>query len=288
MENASGDFIRNIPGINLKEIEFLPERINTPDYWSKVKEIIDDLNYVVISLGDDKVTLNTAIDLAEYAYRYRRSDNPDNNLHNFVILLRLSDPENMDIMTVNAANNIYGDTLKVFGKIEEIWNLDVISNDAVNAVAERFYNSYETLANGSVEVSWENKLKLRSVGTYNQRCKAQRQVAQTYSNCLHMETKKRLCDPYYHASAELIAPSDSFDGKNHFIGSDAEACKVMEYLAICEKLRWNASHEILGYVKGDETDDKLKIHQYICSYHDVDPKVKHYDWLVVRNSLTDN
>ena len=288
MESASGDFIRRVPGINPKEIKFLPDQINTPSYWKEIKEIIDSLNYVVVSMGNDKTTLNAAIDLAEYAYRYRKSDNPKNNLHNFVILLRLCDPENMDIMTVDAANKIFGNCLRVFGRIDDIWNFDVISNDSVNAVAERFYNSSETLASGSVSVSWKDKLKLRSQGTYKDRSKAQRQVAQTYSNCLHMETKKRLCDKYYHSQAEHIVLPDAFDGKKHYIGNDPDAGKVMEYLAICEKLRWNASHEILGYVKGDVTDDQLKTHQYICSYHDVEPKVKHYDWLVVRNSLTDN
>lgn len=285
MEKASGEFLRKVPGVNRNEIEFLSQGINTPAYWTKMAEIIDSLNYVIVSLGDDMTTLNAAIDLAEYAFRYRRSDDPEDNLKNFVILCRLCDPERMDKLTLASANHVFGGCLKQFGRIDDIWNHDIISNSSINAIAERFYNSYETLSGGEVSVSWKDKLKSRSEGTYRQRCKAQRQVAQNYSDCLHMETKKRICDPAYHGHAIYIASPSSFDGTRHYIGDDAEAGKVMEYLAAGEKLRWNASHEILGYVRGEETDDQIKTHKYICSYEELDPLVRHYDWLVVRNSL---
>jgi hypothetical protein len=102
---------------------------------------------------------------------------------------------------------------------------------------------------------------------------------------LHVETKKRICDPVYYEYARCIVSPASFDGTRHYVGDNAEAGKVMEYLAVGEKLRWNASHEIMGYVRGEETDDRIKTHKYICSYEELDPLARHYDWLVVRNSL---
>lgn len=285
LEKASADFIRRTPGMDRNEILFISDGIDTPSYWTRIREITDDLNYVMISLGNDKLNLNAAIELAEHAYRFRKTDDPNDNLKNFIILFRLCDPEKMDILTLKSANEVFGNCLRPFGDIEDIWNHDIISRTSMDAAAERYYNSYETLASGSVAVSWKDKLKSRAQGTYTQRCKASRQVAQTYSNCLHMETKKRICDPYYHSFAQNIALPADFDGKNHYDGDDIQVADIMEYLAVCEKLRWNASHEILGYVKGDTTDDQLKTHQYICRYDEVDAKVQHYDWLVVRNSL---
>ena len=285
MERASSEFMRKVPGVNRSEIELLTVCINTPAYWKKIEEIIDSLNYVVVSLGDDKITLNTAIDIAEYAYRYRRSDDPDNNLKNFVILFRLCDPERIDNLTLNSANRIFGGCLRPFGDIKDIWNHDIISNRSMNVMAERFYNSYETLAGGSVAVSWSDKLKSRTMGSYKDRCKALRQIAQNHSNCMHMETKKRICDAYFHQFARNIVSPSSFDGTCHYAGVSDEVGKVLEYLAIGEKLRWNASHEILGYVRGEETDDQIKTHKYLGTYDELDPQVRHYDWLVVRNSL---
>ena len=100
-----------------------------------------------------------------------------------------------------------------------------------------------------------------------------------------METKKRICDSYYHQFAENIVSPESFDGTSHYDGVSDEVGKVLEYLAVGEKLRWNASHEILGYVRGQETDDQIKTHKYLGSYDELEPQVRHYDWLVVRNSL---
>lgn len=285
MEKASSEFLRKVPGVNSTEIEFLTECINTPDYWCKIAEIVNRLNYVVVSLGDDKLTLNTAIDIAEYAYRYRRSDDPGNNLKNFVIIFRLCNPERIDHLTLKSANQIFGGCLRPFGGINDIWNHDIISNRSMNLLAERFYNSYETLACGDVLLPWSEKLKSKSQGTYKERCKALRQIAQNYSDCLHMETKKRICDSFYHKFAENIASPSSFDGSRHYIGNDDDAARVMKYLAIGEKLRWNASHEILGYVRGEDTDDQIKTHKYLGTYDELEPQVRHYDWLVVKNSF---
>ena len=285
LEKASSDFLRRTPGMDRNDIVFMSDGINTPAYWTGIKKMTDDLNYVMISLGDDKLNLNTAIELAEYAYRYRKTCDPSDNLKNFVILFRLCDPEKMDIMTLNSANEVFGNCLRPFGNIEEIWNHDVISRSSMDEIAERYYTSYEMLSSGSVMVSWHDKLKSRTLGTYKDRCKVARQVAQTYSNCLHKETKKRICDPYYHDFARYIAMPSEFDGSRHYIGGDSQEGDVMEYLAVGEKLRWNASHEILGYVKGEVTDDQMKTHQYLCGYDDLDAKTRHYDWLVVRNSL---
>ncbi len=285
MERASNDFLRKVPGVNRNEIEFLSHGINTPGYWTKLSEIIDSLNYVIVSLGDDKTTLNAAIDLAEFALRHRRSDNPDDNLKNFVILCKLCDPERIDNLTFDSANHIFGGCLRRFGQINDIWNHDIISNTSMNIKAEKFYDSYESLANGGVYLSWNEKLKSRSEGTYRERCKAQRQVAQNYSDCLHIETKKRICDTYFHQYARFIVSPSEFDGTRHYIGEDKVAGRVMEYMALGEKLRWNASHEILGYIRGTETDDLIKTHKYLGTYEELDPQIRHYDWLVVRNSL---
>ena len=63
---------------------------------------------------------------------------------------------------------------------------------------------------------------------------------------------------------------------------------VMEYLAIGEKIRWNSSHEIMGYVYGEDTDDQKKTHKFLCPYEELTDKMSlHYDWLVVRNSFVE-
>ena len=60
---------------------------------------------------------------------------------------------------------------------------------------------------------------------------------------------------------------------------------VLEYLAIGEHFRWNASHIMLGYRYAEETSDLKKTHNCLVPFSELDDRTRHYDWLVVRNSL---
>ena len=51
-------------------------------------------------------------------------------------------------------------------------------------------------------------------------------------------------------------------------------------LAVCEHLRWNASHEMLGYVYGDETSDLQKTHKYLKPWENLPDYIQYYDELV--------
>lgn len=46
--------------------------LSIPNVFGKISEIIHDLNYVVIAIGNDNEGMALAIDLYEYAYRYRK------------------------------------------------------------------------------------------------------------------------------------------------------------------------------------------------------------------------
>ena len=60
---------------------------------------------------------------------------------------------------------------------------------------------------------------------------------------------------------------------------------MLDYLAIGEHLRWNASHIILGYRYAEETSDLRCTHSCIVPYEELSEEIRHYDWLVVKNSL---
>ena len=69
---------------------------------------------------------------------------------------------------------------------------------------------------------------------------------------------------------------------------DEEYKELLEHLAVCEHLRWEASHLMLGYrptTGGNEPARKL--HNCIKPYSQLDYNKQHYDWLVVKNSIGD-
>lgn len=256
-------------------------KIGSSTFWSLLGQNIKELNYIIICLGNDKLNLETALSIAEFAQIEGRSAN-----QKLCIAVKMRELADLDKTTLANANAIFGDCIHVFGLLTDIWKLDVIDNESMNNDARKFFDSYTALAsklnethNYSVENWSEREDKLRSTD-YKERSKARRKIMQDYSNCLHKTTKQILCKGS-NVNKETILPVN--EGSTHCKGNDAA---TFEYLAICEHLRWEASHLALGYKPTDgPTDDVKKLHNCIKPYASLDDLVKHFDWLVVKNSL---
>ena len=61
---------------------------------------------------------------------------------------------------------------------------------------------------------------------------------------------------------------------------------ILEHLAVGEHMRWEASHLMMGYkFSAAGTDDIKKQHDCMIPYLSLDEDTKHFDWLVVKNSI---
>lgn len=61
-------------------------------------------------------------------------------------------------------------------------------------------------------------------------------------------------------------------------------CRLIYNLCIFEHLRWNASHELLGFTTG-EKNFRAKTHNCLKDWCDLDAYTPLYDYLVVETSL---
>lgn len=92
-----------------------------------------------------------------------------------------------------------------------------------------------------------------------------------------------MCEPYGNLAEQILTVNED---AIHCIEDDVTAKEVLEHLAVCEHLRWEASHMMMGYKPTTGgTDDLKKLHCYIKPYDKLGEVIKHYDWLVVKNSL---
>ena len=91
-------------------------------------------------------------------------------------------------------------------------------------------------------------------------------------------------DSYEGISPVLDIPSQ-FDGKTLYAGDNVDIKAILERLAICEHLRWNASHIALGYIHGDKKDSIKRTHPCIQDFKDIDTYTQYYDWLVIKTTL---
>ena len=117
---------------------------------------------------------------------------------------------------------------------------------------------------------------------YKNRCAARRKKAQDYSNSLQKTTKQALCEPYNKGEQERYDYYNSLSQKIHDVNRNKDGEKdkegtfhcekkantttkgILEHLAVCEHLRWEASHMLLGYRPTDgKTDELKKLHSCI-------------------------
>ncbi len=272
------------------EFELHDCKIESTEFMSKISSIIHDLNYVFVCLGDDDLNLETAINIAECAVISKKDTG-----RNLCIAIKQTMTNRLIEDTLKNANHAYKQCLHPFGMLETIWKLDIINNESLEAQARHFYDSYTKMSK-ELDLkeyqswnpkSWEDRLKESHSQNYKERCKARRQIMQDYSNCLHIHTKHLLCLPNA-GLGKMILDVNNKDKHCDIKGQGTQNgfTEVLEHLAVCEHLRWEASHLMSGYRFGENTDDEKKCHDSIKPFHQLTDGKQHYDWLVVKNSIS--
>ena len=120
--------------------------------------------------------------------------------------------------------------------------------------------------------------------------------SQNFENCFHVHTKQRLAkcalgaDEYAALTDHLLFRKNNeidYHWKSH-VQPKANITRVLDTLAQTEHLRWNASHEILGYQNvGDETfkDEAKLLHGCLKDWEQLSVRTQSYDYNVVDVSL---
>lgn len=290
MKSLEQAYRRRYPGMNEDAgIEFMDCEVGGNKFWEDIRRRIRDLNYIIVCLGNDRLNLNIAIELAEYAFRQGKDLS-----HNFVILADLQDPTELDKITLTHYNTIgpYHGCIRTFGSMKEVWTYDNITNESLTANAKAYFAGYKR-AEGNKEEDvlkgWDAREKeICEAKDYARYAKLVRQRSQDYANCFHVATKMALIGPEIYEHRKEIAaaiPADFDANPVHYTGDDPHVEKVLEYLSVLEHIRWETSHVAMGYTRAAKTDEVLKTHSYIVNYDDLSPKIKHYDYLVVKATL---
>lgn len=265
MDVLSGTFYNNAPAIkDNPEIELLQEDCQSEQFWEWINEKLNTLNYIVISCGNDKVGIQLAIDLLGNAYRTKKS------MDNFKIFIRSYSKENENHM--NEIADFYnlkaGNCLIVFGKQKDLYTYDNIIDDEAIKHAKEFYSSYASKEPGLP--TWDERHIINGGKTLDDINAVIRKENQDIANYRHMDTKLKL--------AGLSRKSKKDD-------LDKLSAEQKKSLAICEHLRWNASHEMLGYVYGETTSDLRKTHNCLIPWQGLTPDYQEYDFKVINTTI---
>ena len=109
--------------------------------------------------------------------------------------------------------------------------------------------------------------------------KLRRQTEQDMSNAWHRLTKRELMEeslnqnyPFSELSekiSQLKEPDMGVEYCHKYDGLGKHLSSLILDLAITEHLRWNASHEMLGYKKGSTTDEMRQIHNCLVEWKEL-------------------
>lgn len=208
-----------------------------------------------------------------------------------------------------------GSPITLFGSAETVYTYDNIVREALKEDAKRFKRRYDISVNNMRVaagkepykiVSWEDEqadlmqLNIEYEGyapTYSGIMKLRRVQSQNMANSLHKATKSLLAE-------KALGSQTMNDIKEHGLtreeGSTSYSWRdradvpishiqrVLDVLAQTEHLRWNASHELLGYEKHDSEgfkDEARLIHGCLREWDELTSDKQSYDYNTVDVSL---
>ena len=298
IERLRTKFLTDIPALDGSEaIEWL-EGMTTDNqaFWNKLREIICNINYVVVAVDNDEDASSIAIRLFEFAYRYR------DNMDKFKIYVRLhNDTSKREIDAISkytvtdtaSGKKVRG--IEAFGTNNEIFSYSNVATVSKEADAKDYFFQYNIISaeidNNITPQARNSKIeeikKLQAEGLWRSRrenivkhdtiedeVKIGYQEEQDRSDVCHIYTKLVLAgviDKNNHIDRNHLqqmvemTTRDRYNEYSRAAGGNFE--QLLHNLSYCEHLRWNAKMELQGFVHGANKDFRKKTHHCIvdCS-----------------------
>ena len=296
MDKMAGLIRSKMPAITKEELELIQAEVDSEKFWNQIHAIIDEVNYVVITLNDDASGLSLAVNLFKYAIIHR---NPQ--LSKLKILLRCygkDAEERMDEVVNNLNRSIETDRVEIrlFGIDKELFNHDRILSERIIQEAKEFNLVYEG-SDLSADDQWtknfgEEEMKRlmeeKHMSRYHAIYDINRRIRQNVSNVQHGLTKRILMgiDP---ASPERVARyCECVDTRKFetvkYLCEESDIAMLLN-VAKVEHERWVASHKLMGYIYDEVNDCVRKHHRCLRSWDELDEVTRSYDCNVVDTTI---
>ena len=320
-ERLEGHFISGIPGAKYKECDNLLKcrcgvspaaasdddsliRFHSCDYRSVdffmnvLDPIVEKLNYVVIAIGDDERNITAAVEILRYVRKKRE------NLDNFCIFVRAYENgtfKHLDEITKHYNLRLSHDgktpveKIVLFGQSEKIYTYELVVKDKYQEDGRNYYEEYRTLQidPDNDEGPWDercNNIMTSNKGTkWERMSKIRRKENQDRSNAIHAQTKIQLLK-------KAVGPEKAKDFALRALSERKGAQAAIDYpklqgsektlmlnLAMTEHLRWNAAHEMAGYVDNvheHTCNERTKQHNCLKPWQDLDHESNHAGYQV--------
>lgn len=285
MEELEGRFRMQHPyfkdGNN--ELTFVTCKVGSSEYRKVISENIDTLNYIVVSLDDDKKGVETALDLFDFAFHNRKD-----GLKDFAIFIRSYDQNDYDDIkrVIDSYNHNVSEscsTLRLFGSDKEIFTRSVVIDEESLRNAKYYNKEYEG-GKGTAEDIWNEcfgdvdglmaKRKCNRLTALKER---DTKIRQNISNYMHIGTKLALMGLKSDDTREFERLEAIFATRKKGSLVYSEEQERLTNMSKCEHHRWVASHIMMGFAYGAK-DYQAMTHNCIVPWEELDSDmVRSYD-----------
>ena len=301
MDQLKGGFYQEVPGMSMlegKEIFLHNLNFNSMEFNQFLDANINDLNYVIIATGNDEQNIEFASAIMERVFSQRKE-----KAHHLKVFVRMYSEANR--IKFNSAINVYAQfcenenylPLEFFGDTKTLYTRDVIIDNRYEQQAKEFYKAY-CKATSSSE-SWEERVEEEKNKSGDERIYGMRSLrrkeGQDKANCQHCYTKQQLLNlENRNEPLELPEWTETESILDHEGATENHWLVCLYNVAICEHLRWNASHLMMGYVPmtadvkkrfDDTCDERTKQHLCIVDWNQLPCGTQGYDYSVVKTTV---
>lgn len=303
MDKLKGGFYQEVPGMSIlegKEIFLHNLNFNSMEFNQFLDANINELNYVIIATGNNEQNIEFASAIMERVFSQRKE-----KAHHLKVFVRMYSEANR--IKYNSAINVYAQfckeenylPLEFFGDTKTLYTRDVIIDNRYEQQAKEFYKAYCKATSDSD--SWEDRAKKAKEKKGVERIYGMRSLrrkeGQDKANCQHCYTKQRLLNLENRNEPLLLPEWTNTESILDHEGATENHWLVCLYnVAICEHLRWNASHLMMGYVPmtadvkkhiDDKStcDERTKQHLCIVDWNQLPCGIQRYDYFVVKTTV---
>ena len=289
MDKIAGILHAKLPAIGENELSLIHTSLNSEEFWSLLTNILEDLNYIVISIDDIK----TSISLLSQIYNICKI----NNKHKIGIFLKCKNSRIIhDISILN--DMIGGDIIHPF--VIEQTRMSALEDTLMKEAKEfnKILNNYvcnqyqePTL---TADEEWERcfgkngyarLMERYNLSYYDAIIENNRRISQAVSTALNCYTMNILMGIDKKSDSRRIELLYKVI-KTRKYQSTGYACNeeeaiLLKNMARMEHERWISSQKLFGYTFGTNYDRSKKQCNLMCSWDELDEMTKSYDYSVV-------
>ncbi len=315
MNELAGNLYVRIPELEDNEgkrepnvrARLMQQKEGSAEFWNWLERHITELQFILISAGDEETQMMLANEIYNLAVRNRPA-HPRFPLRIFVCSSSANSSGELHLMaeTYHKLNDYGNVELIPFGMPDRIFTHENITKQKEKKRAEQYYNAYQKATeqlSGQQDTWSSRRAKAVAKGSLASILEFLRMESQDISNEYHRRTKISIIQKafskgplrsdgqhytiqdLYNALPESLASNTDL----HHLTDNDYFNRLVYNLAVLEHIRWNASHEIQGFQHDAEVQKQqrslLKKHPCLDDWSNLSEYTKLYDFAVVLTTL---